>query len=170
MTQTVTRDGLPAGAAENPLRAGVATNRITDPCNVVFFGASGDLVKRMLMPAMYNLRLGDILPADYGIIGSRAFGLRQRTVPRGDAQVDRRVLALRTGQRSRCGAISPNDSPTFPGEFDDLKAASSGCANSSKQNDANLGTGGNRLYYLSTPPSALRQDRRDARSGRPRTA
>ena len=69
MTQTAARpDGLPGGDV-NPLRAGVASSRITDPCNVVFFGASGDLVKRMLMPAMYNLRLEDILPANYGIIG-----------------------------------------------------------------------------------------------------
>ena len=29
---------------------------------IVFFGASGDLVMRMLMPAMWNLRLGGILP------------------------------------------------------------------------------------------------------------
>ena len=69
MTQTIARtDGMPGGDS-NPLRAGVTSSRITDPCNVVFFGASGDLVKRMLMPAMYNLRLEDILPASYGIVG-----------------------------------------------------------------------------------------------------
>ena len=57
MTQTTTqRDGA-AHADVNPLRAGIDTNRITEPCNIVFFGASGDLVKRMLLPAMYNLRL-----------------------------------------------------------------------------------------------------------------
>src|SRR5437588_10311128 len=56
-------------AAENPLRAGLDTDRITEPCNVVFFGASGDLFKRMLLPAMYNLRLTDIMPSDFGIIG-----------------------------------------------------------------------------------------------------
>src|ERR1700761_6607764 len=69
MTQTIAgTNGLP-GVDLNPLRAGVASSRITDPCNVIFFGASGDLVMRMLMPAMYNLRLGDILPANYGIVG-----------------------------------------------------------------------------------------------------
>ena len=67
MTTSTTRTG--DGVAANPLRKGLAVNRITDPCNVVFFGASGDLMKRMLMPAMWNLRLGDILPANYGIVG-----------------------------------------------------------------------------------------------------
>ena len=53
----------------NPLRAGLDSNRISDPLNIVFFGASGDLTKRMLMPAMYNLRLNDVLPTNFGIIG-----------------------------------------------------------------------------------------------------
>src|SRR2546423_15722409 len=53
----------------NTLRAGLATDRISDPCSVCFFGAAGDLAKRMLLPAMYNLRLNDILPTKFGIIG-----------------------------------------------------------------------------------------------------
>ena len=78
MTQTIAgTNGVPGGS-ENPLRAGVASSRITDPCNVVFFGASGDLVKRMLMPAMYNLRLEDILPANYGILGFSRSAIRDR--------------------------------------------------------------------------------------------
>ena len=41
------------GQSENPLRAGLHTERISDPCTIVFFGASGDLFKRMLLPAVY---------------------------------------------------------------------------------------------------------------------
>ncbi len=40
------------GQSENPLRTGLHTDRIGDPCTLVFFGASGDLFKRMLLPAM----------------------------------------------------------------------------------------------------------------------
>jgi glucose-6-phosphate 1-dehydrogenase len=69
VTQTIAGTNGSSGGDVNPLRAGVTSSRITDPCNVIFFGASGDLVKRMLMPAMYNLRLGDVLPANYGIVG-----------------------------------------------------------------------------------------------------
>ncbi|MBV8355401.1 MAG: hypothetical protein JO101_08790, partial [Candidatus Eremiobacteraeota bacterium] len=38
------------GHARNPLRAGLDSDRISTPCSVVFFGASGDLFKRMLLP------------------------------------------------------------------------------------------------------------------------
>src|SRR5579884_2117822 len=63
-----TGDGM-AKTSVNPLRAGIESSRITEPCTIVFFGASGDLFKRMLMPAIYNLRLDDILPANFGLIG-----------------------------------------------------------------------------------------------------
>jgi hypothetical protein len=36
----------------NPLRAGLPEEGITTPCSAVFFGASGDLFKRMLLPAV----------------------------------------------------------------------------------------------------------------------
>ena len=66
---TLARPASPAKARPNPLRAGIDSNRIQDPCNIIFFGASGDLMKRMLMPAIYNLRLEDMLPSDFGIVG-----------------------------------------------------------------------------------------------------
>jgi glucose-6-phosphate 1-dehydrogenase len=39
----------------NPLREGLAQERIPDECTVVIFGASGDLTKRKLLPALYSL-------------------------------------------------------------------------------------------------------------------
>ena len=50
------------GAAVNPLRAGLSSDQITNPCSVVFFGASGDLFKRILLPAVYSMRLRGTLP------------------------------------------------------------------------------------------------------------
>ena len=67
-THAQTGDGM-AQVSVNPLRAGIESSRISDPCTIVFFGASGDLFKRMLMPAIYNLRLNDILPSHFGLIG-----------------------------------------------------------------------------------------------------
>src|SRR5579872_4966271 len=70
MADTLTgSDGAAATLDVNPLRAGLDNNRITDPCSIVFFGASGDLMKRMLLPAMYNLRLEDVLPTNFAIVG-----------------------------------------------------------------------------------------------------
>jgi glucose-6-phosphate 1-dehydrogenase len=39
------------------------------PCTLVIFGASGDLTKRLLMPSLYNLRLGGLLGDGFEVIG-----------------------------------------------------------------------------------------------------
>jgi glucose-6-phosphate 1-dehydrogenase len=39
------------------------------PCTLVIFGASGDLTKRLLMPSLYNLRLGGLLDGGFELIG-----------------------------------------------------------------------------------------------------
>lgn len=39
------------------------------PCAMVIFGAGGDLTKRKLIPALYNLAKGRLLPADFAIVG-----------------------------------------------------------------------------------------------------
>jgi glucose-6-phosphate 1-dehydrogenase len=40
-----------------------------DPCVIVIFGASGDLTKRKLLPALYNLKALKLLPQDFAIVG-----------------------------------------------------------------------------------------------------
>src|SRR4051812_4957039 len=40
-----------------------------DPCVVVIFGASGDLTRRLLMPAFYNLVCDGLLPKQCAIVG-----------------------------------------------------------------------------------------------------
>jgi glucose-6-phosphate 1-dehydrogenase len=40
-----------------------------DPCVMVIFGAGGDLTKRKLMPALYNLAKGKLLPEQFAIVG-----------------------------------------------------------------------------------------------------
>ncbi len=39
------------------------------PCAMVIFGAGGDLTKRKLMPALYNLAKGNLLPDPFAIVG-----------------------------------------------------------------------------------------------------
>src|ERR1035437_5489558 len=43
--------------------------RTPDPCIVVIFGASGDLTKRKLLPALYHLEQGGLLPANFAVVG-----------------------------------------------------------------------------------------------------
>jgi glucose-6-phosphate 1-dehydrogenase len=145
----------PTSMPVNPLRKGLAVDRITDPCNVVFFGATGDLMKRMLLPAMWNLRLEDILPANYGIVGySRA--------PEDDEKF-REDMRKAVEEFSRSG---PPKDPLWSdfakhisyvqGTFDD-PAGFLALRERLERNDRELGTAGNRLFYLSTPPTVFAQ-------------
>jgi len=46
-----------------------------DPCAMVIFGATGDLTKRLVMPALYNLSRTKMLPEQFALIGvARAEG------------------------------------------------------------------------------------------------
>ena len=53
----------------NPLREGLQVERMPEPNAVVIFGASGDLTKRKLVPALYNLELEGLLPTAFAVIG-----------------------------------------------------------------------------------------------------
>ena len=46
------------------------------PCTLVIFGATGDLTRRLLMPALRNLRRDGLLPDDFALVGiaSRELG------------------------------------------------------------------------------------------------
>lgn len=45
------------------------SKKVADPCVMVIFGATGDLTKRKLFPALYNLAKGDYLPHTFAIVG-----------------------------------------------------------------------------------------------------
>ncbi|HEY0613341.1 MAG TPA: glucose-6-phosphate dehydrogenase [Candidatus Elarobacter sp.] len=145
----------PGGVAANPLRKGLAVDRITEPCSVVFFGATGDLMKRMLMPAMWNLRREDILPASYGIVG-----FSRSTISDDEF---REAMRRSIEQFSRTGPASEPLWSDFAkrlsyisGSFDDAGAFHA-LREQLERNDRELGTAGNRLFYLSTPPSVFAQ-------------
>ena len=57
------------GNENNPLREGLSHDQGAPPCAFVIFGASGDLTKRKLVPAVYNLALSRLLPSGFGVIG-----------------------------------------------------------------------------------------------------
>ena len=58
-----------ATTLDNPLREGVRLERTAEPCAVVIFGASGDLTKRKLFPALYSLAYRRLLPENFAIVG-----------------------------------------------------------------------------------------------------
>jgi glucose-6-phosphate 1-dehydrogenase len=142
------------GQSENPLRAGLHTERIADPCSIVFFGASGDLFKRMLLPAVYSLRLHGVLPNDFAVVGvSRS----QYTDDEFRAYCKEQLDQFAPPDQKPQGAIWDDFAKRLSyvcTEFDDHKGYGS-LAKQLKKNDEDLGTKGNRLFYLSTPPSVF---------------
>src|SRR6267154_6754534 len=55
--------------ADSKKRASAAHIRRGDECVMVIFGATGDLTKRLLMPAIYNLAKAKLLPEKFALVG-----------------------------------------------------------------------------------------------------
>ena len=47
----------------------LGAGRPSDPCVMVIFGASGDLTKRKLIPALYNLAKENLLSKEFALVG-----------------------------------------------------------------------------------------------------
>src|SRR5262249_57576364 len=50
-------------------RSDVRRGEPAPPCVLVLFGASGDLAKRKLFPALLNLRKAGLLPNEFAVLG-----------------------------------------------------------------------------------------------------
>ena len=124
------------------------------PCALVIFGASGDLAKRKLLPAIYEMAREKLLPERFALVGFA------RTKMSDD---DYRKEARRAVEQfARHKPIDPQIwSRIEPGIFyqsaDDYGSpeAHAQLAARLKQVDASRGTSGNRLFYLSTPPDTF---------------
>ena len=46
-----------------------ARRRVADPCTMVIFGVAGDLAKRKLFPALYNLAKAGLLSREFAVVG-----------------------------------------------------------------------------------------------------
>ena len=55
--------------SQQQVEANQGKESIPEPCIVVIFGASGDLTKRKLLPALYHLEQSDLLPKDFAVVG-----------------------------------------------------------------------------------------------------
>ena len=120
------------------------------PCNVVIFGASGDLTFRKLIPALYNLAVDGDLPSAANIIG---FARREKT-----DESWRTELKETTAKSSRSG-LNEEVWGSFSqhiyyhrSEFGDAEGYTSLKAKLDEL-DAKSGTRGNRLFYLSVSPT-----------------
>jgi glucose-6-phosphate 1-dehydrogenase len=126
--------------------------RKPDPCSFVIFGVTGDLAHRLVMPALYNLAASNLLPEKFCIVGvarramsnddlraSLTEGLKQFATRSVDDEIAKRLLECVT-------AIEAD--PSDPASFDAMRERLD-------KLEAARGTGGNRLFYLATPPDAF---------------
>src|SRR5215204_40086 len=60
---------VPPGDGANPLLDGLRIEPTPEPTALVIFGASGDLTRRKLLPAIYHLARGQRLPARFSVLG-----------------------------------------------------------------------------------------------------
>jgi glucose-6-phosphate 1-dehydrogenase len=122
--------------------------RIPDPGIIVIFGASGDLTKRKLLPALFHLEQAGLLPKNFAVVGvarrdlSETFAadMREGIIEGGgvdgkDAKLDEFVKKI---------SYFATDFDSDDG-YTKLKARL-------EEIDTQAGTKGNRLFYLATAP------------------
>ncbi len=136
----------------NPLRdpADRRLPRVPEPCALVVFGVTGDLARKKLLPAIYDLANRGLLPAAFVLLG-----FARRDWGDGDfaalAKKSARQYA-RTQWNEEVWKRLCADIQFVPGSFDDDAAFDTLCKTLDQLRDSH-GIKGNAAFYLSIPPS-----------------
>lgn len=148
---TITVDENRGTMFDNPLEEESRSSKTVDPCIVVIFGATGDLTARKLFPALYNLAREGQLPPHFAVVG---FARRQKT-----HEQFRQEMHEAVNEFSRVKPVDENLWSSFMNQiyyhtsnFDEDNGYD-GLRNFLNDLDKQLGTKGNRIFYLSTQPS-----------------
>ncbi len=119
------------------------TLRLQPPCSLVIFGGGGDLARRKLLPALYNLRKSGLLPDEFSIIG----------VARREVQVQDYRQEVRRDLNSQFGREVDSKAVDWLIErLNYLQGDSTQSQTYVKLGEA-LGPNRNAIFYLATPPS-----------------
>src|SRR5438270_2992437 len=131
-------------------RSGSVYGGASEPCTVVLFGASGDLAKRKVIPAMYDLAIHSALGPRYVIAGFARTPMSEEAF--------RTTLGDAAKSISEVGPIDPQQWDAFasnlyysPGDYANSEAYTQ-LAKRLSELESSKNIGGNRLFYLSTPP------------------
>ncbi|MFN2524115.1 MAG: glucose-6-phosphate dehydrogenase, partial [Mycobacteriales bacterium] len=126
--------------------------RVPDPCVLVVFGVTGDLARKKLIPAVYDLANRGLLPPGFVLLG-----FARRDWDHGDFEHVAKEAArkgARTEFRDDVWQRLAEAIKFLPGSFDD-DAAFDKLASMLTELDASHGTQGNAAFYLSIPPAAF---------------
>ncbi len=119
------------------------------PCAMVIFGAGGDLTKRKLMPALYNLAKGRMLPDNFAIIG---VSLEKYTTDEIKDRLGKEVREYDAGNfDAKAWDWFTKRIYYLSGDFKDPKLYQD-LKNALAQADKDQGTLGNYLFYTATSP------------------
>ncbi len=138
----------------NPLRlpSDRRLNRIAGPSALIIFGVTGDLSRKKLMPAVYDLANRGLLPPGFALVG---FARRDWETQDFAAVVHDAVKAhARTPFDEDVWKQLSHGIRFVQGEFDD-DAAFARLAETLRELDETRGTMGNHAFYLSIPPKSF---------------
>jgi glucose-6-phosphate 1-dehydrogenase len=123
-----------------------------DPCAFVIFGVTGDLAHRLVIAALYNLQASDLLPEKFCVVGIARKGMTgdalREDLLKGLKQYATRPVDDAIAQKLLNCVTCIEADPSEPESFDRMK-------DELDKLEQARGTGGNRLFYLATPPSAF---------------
>ncbi|HXF94328.1 MAG TPA: glucose-6-phosphate dehydrogenase [Nitrospiraceae bacterium] len=123
-----------------------------DPCILVIFGGSGDLAKRKLIPALYNLSLDGMLPSNFAVLGLGRRNLNdgefRESAREGIAKYSRQPLV------DRKWADFEKHLFYLAGSIDD-SASYEAIKNRIERIETEQHLPGNRIFYLAVPPTSF---------------
>jgi glucose-6-phosphate 1-dehydrogenase len=122
------------------------------PCTLVIFGGSGDLARRKLVPALYNLLLDGVLSGNYAVLGTGRKPLTDTEF----RESSREGVIKYSRQEIKDEVWANFEQRLFyvPGSIDDPKAYTDLRARL-EQVEADLKLPGNRIFYLAIPPTSI---------------
>jgi len=139
---------------ENPLRdtRDKRLPRIAGPCSLVLFGVTGDLARKKLLPAIYDLANRGLLPPGFSLVGFARRDWEDQDF--GKVVYEAVKEHARTPFRDEVWRSLSEGFRFVPGVFDD-DAAFDLLAETVRELDEQRGTGGNHAFYLSIPPGSF---------------
>lgn len=133
----------------NPLREGISTRAVPQPCSVVIFGATGDLTHRKLVPALYNLAADGELPPAVTVVG---FARREKSDDEFRREMEEATRKFsRQNVRDEIWNTFSQSIFYHQSEFED-EAGYKRLAERLDDIDKERGTRGNRLFYFAAAP------------------
>lgn len=133
----------------NPLREGISSRAVPQPCSVVIFGATGDLTHRKLVPALYNLAADGELPPAVTVIG---FARREKSDDEFRKEMEEATRKFsRQSVRNEIWNTFSQSIFYHQSDFGDESGYKSLAAKLDKI-DNERGTRGNRLFYFAVAP------------------